>query len=700
TVEDDSDNAISASEITFVAADSTAPSLDFTPVDSATGIAVNSDITIAFDEVIRNTDDSALTDSNVDSLITLKETNSSGSDIAFDAVIDNSKQLITIAPSGDFSSEQVIYVAIGASVEDASGNVITASSITFTAADATAPTVAFVPPDATNCVPISSNVSLTFSEAVRNPDDSTITDSNVGSLITLEYTSDGSPVAFTATIDSDKKVITVNPDSDFVSGEVINIAIESVEDSSDNAMSATSGTFCVVDSTAPVLTFSPADASTMVAEDTDIILTFDEEIRLTNDSALNNTNVDSLITLKDTNGSGVDIAFDATIDSDNKVITIDLVSNLSSNQIVYVAIGATVEDSYNNAITAASATFTTGDSLPPTVKIEAVITASIATDSNITFTFSEAVRNLDNSALTDSNVGSLITLKDTDANGSDIPFSATINSAKTVITIDPTSNFLSHQVIYAAIGATVEDFSDNVIPASSKTFTAEYLATSLSNPLDEKDVVGLIEAQLETAERFIGHSTTPVLKRMEWLRRHKEGNNLSNQGIKVNFANSTLNDIANALKISSFVNKTSDLFKNNWAIWSEGSITIGEIDATRISSIKEIKSKGITIGMDKMIDKNQMYGAAFRIENDDNDIGTSGTKLDTDGYSLSLYGTFPFSEKTFIDSTIGVGILRTELTRKHESGTLTGKRKGKQLFGSVLYGAEFNHNQLTLSPYG
>ena len=82
-------------------------------------------------------------------------------------------------------------------------------------------------------------------------------------------------------------------------------------------------------------------------------LTFDEEIRLTNDSAINNTNVDSLITLKDTNGSGVDIAFDATIDSDNKIITINLVTDLSSNQIVYVAIGATVEDSYNNAITAA-----------------------------------------------------------------------------------------------------------------------------------------------------------------------------------------------------------------------------------------------------------------------------------------------------------------------------------------------------------
>ena len=372
-----------------------------------------------------------------------------------------------------------------------------------------------------------------------------------------------------------------------------------------------------------------------------------------------------------------------------------------SNQIVYVAIGATVEDSYNNAITAESATFTTGDfTTSNSCNRCCYYSLSIATDSDITFTFSEKVRNLDNSELTDSNVGSLITLKDTDANGSDIPFSATINSAKTVITINPTSNFLSQQVVYAAIGATVEDYSDNVIPASSKTFIAEYLATSLSNPLDEKDVVGLIEAQLETAERFIDHSTTPILKRMEWLRRHRDGNNLSNQGIKINFANSTLSDIANAFQLSTFVNKTADLFQNDWAIWSEGSVTVGEIDATRISSIKEIKSKGITIGMDKMIDKNQMYGAAFRIENDDNDIGTSGTKLDTDGYSLSLYGTFPFSEKTFIDSTIGVGILRTELTRKHDSGTLSGKRKGKQLFGSVLYGAEFTKNQFTLSPYG
>jgi len=702
TVEDDSDNVITESFITFVAADSTAPNLDFTPDDSATGIAVNSDITIAFDEPIRIADgDVTLTDSNVDALITLRTTNSSGTEITFDAVIDNSKQLITIAPNSDFSSEQVIYVHIGATVEDYSGNAITASSVTFTAADETAPTVAFVPPDATNCVPISSNVTLTFSEAVRNPDDdSAITDSNVGNLITLEYTSDGTPVAFTATIDSDKKVITVNPDSDFVSGEVVNVAIESVEDFSDNVMSATSGTFCVVDSTPPVLTFSPANSSTQVSEDTDITLTFDEEIRLKNDSAINNTNVDDLITLRENDINGNDIAFDATIDSDKKVITIDLVSDLSSNQIVYVKIGAEVEDSYNNLITEASATFTTGDTLPPTVEIEAVITASIATDSDITFTFSEKIRLVNDSEIDNTNVGSLISLKDTDANGTDIPFSATINSAKTIITINPTSNFLSQQIVYAEVpGNTFEDYSDNLVPKTTKTFTAEYLKTSLSNPLNEKDVVGLIEAQIESAKRMILHSTRPILKRMEWLRRHNNQNNLSNQGIKLRFVNSSLTEMSNAINLSSFMNKTSDLFGNDWAIWTEGSVTIGETDENMISAIKKIKSNGITLGVDKIVDTNQIYGAAIRIEDDDTDIGSAGTKLDTDSLSISLYGTFPFTEKTYIDSTLGIGKLRTDLTRIHQSGTLTGTRKGEQVFGTILYGAEFN-NDVTLSPYG
>ena len=57
-----------------------------------------------------------------------------------------------------------------------------------------------------------------------------------------------------------------------------------------------------------------------------------------------------------------------------------------------------------------------------------------------------------------------------------------------MITIDPTNNFTSEQIIYAAIGATVAT-NNNVIPATSKTFTAEYLVEDLTNPMSDKDLL-------------------------------------------------------------------------------------------------------------------------------------------------------------------------------------------------------------------
>ena len=700
TVEDSSDNAITAESITFTAADSTPPTVTFSPADSETGIAVNSDITIAFDEVVRNINNTSLTDANVDSLITLKETNANGSNISFEAVIDTAKQLITIIPDNSFSSEQVVYVAIGATVEDSSDNAISASSITFTAADATAPEVTFDPADTSTGVPITANITLTFDEAVRNPDDSELTNSNVGNLITLEYVADNASIDFTATIDSDKKIITINPDANFISGRFVHVEIQALEDTSNNTMSATSGTFSVTDSTAPVVTFNPANGSTLVALDTDVIITFNEEVRLLDNSAINNTNVDSLITLKDSNSTGADIAFDATINSDKTIITIDLVSDITSEQTVYVAVGATVEDSYGNAITATSSTFTAADKLPPSVEIEAVITASIAHNSDITFTFSEAIRNLNNTALTNSDVGSLMTLKDTDENGADIPFVATINSAKTIITIDPVSNFKSAQKIYAAIGATVEDFADNVIPASSKTFTAEFLKEDLENPFNEKDVIALIDAQRETSKRFIEQSSYAVLNRMEWLRRNRDVNNLSEQGIKIKFSDEEYTEIATALNFDKYINRTKDLFNNNWAFWSEGTVTLGEIDNTSLASLQEIQTTGITIGVDKKVSDRRMYGFALRVGLDDVDIGTSDTNLKTDMFSLSSYATFPFNNKTFIDTNIGISSLKIDSRRKHEAGFLNGNRNGNQIFGSIVYGGEFIKKDLNISPYG
>jgi outer membrane autotransporter protein len=102
-----------------------------------------------------------------------------------------------------------------------------------------------------------------------------------------------------------------------------------------------------------------------------------------------------------------------------------------------------------------------------------------------------------------------------------------------------------------------------------------------------------------------------------------------------------------------------------WAFWSEGNLTVGEVDQTSLASVQESQTTGITFGVDKKINENRMVGAALRIGNDNVDIGSSGTFLNTDMYSLSLYGTLPFDNKTVIDGNLGIGGLQIDSRRVH-----------------------------------
>jgi len=118
--------------------DTQAPIATFNPANAAIDVIPFKDITITFDEAIRNIDDSEITDANVASLLTLKETDASGANVAYTATIDATKKVITINPDANLANNQLYYVAIAA-IEDASNNATTPSNITFTTIAAISP---------------------------------------------------------------------------------------------------------------------------------------------------------------------------------------------------------------------------------------------------------------------------------------------------------------------------------------------------------------------------------------------------------------------------------------------------------------------------------------------------------------------------------------------------------------------------------
>ncbi|MBN2764021.1 MAG: aryl-sulfate sulfotransferase, partial [Bacteroidales bacterium] len=90
----------------------------------------------------------------------------------------------------------------------------------------------------------------------------------------------------------------------------------------------------------------------------------------------------------------------------------------------------------------------------------------------VTIQFSEPVRNLDDSEITDENVTALIIYAEENIDGESLPFEASVNQEKTEITVTPSTPLKSGQHYFIQVGS-VEDESGNPSLTSSKIYTAE-----------------------------------------------------------------------------------------------------------------------------------------------------------------------------------------------------------------------------------
>ena len=217
--------------------------------------------------------------------------------------------------------------------------------------------------------------------------------------------------------------------------------------------------------------------------------------------------------------------------------------------------------------------------------------------------------------------------------------------------------------------------------------------------ITEGDRTGMAEAQIEIARRTIEHSTNTALNRLKWIRRNKDKQNLTSQNIKLSFSNQMLASLSEAVKISTKPKKkikNQDIF-----YWSEGSISIGRVGDTDISSTKKIGTNAITIGVDKFTKNKGIRGLAFRIGRNDIDVGTEGSNLDTDTYNLTYYATAPIKNDTkFIDTIIGIGALKSDILTALDGQNITADRKGKQVYGTIKLKDEIKKNNFTLIPSG
>ncbi len=220
-----------------------------------------------------------------------------------------------------------------------------------------------------------------------------------------------------------------------------------------------------------------------------------------------------------------------------------------------------------------------------------------------------------------------------------------------------------------------------------------------SDPSNDGDVKAIIEANVELSKLVIQHITLPIFHRMEWLRRHKNNENLSNLNAEVDFKNEEISKLFSAFKNSK--NEVHRSYNSDdWFKWSEGRVSLGKTKSGNSSS-RKFNSKGISFGADKIKkdERDTIHGFVFQYGVDDVKIGNRGTKLETDTYSLALYNTKLSDNGIFRDALIGGSLLEIDQERVTAySNTLKGDRSGHQIFGSLNFGKRLSDEKINLNP--
>ena len=136
--------------------------------------------------------------------------------------------------------------------------------------------------------------------------------------------------------------------------------------------------------------------------------------------------------------------------------------------------------------------------------------------------------------------------------------------------------------------------------------------------------------------------------------------------------------------------------------WVGGTAAFGAFDAYRQAAGFDADSIAVNVGVDQRIGQRSLVGFSLGYNHDNSTIANDGTRSIAHGYSAAFYGSFQPVPQTYIDAVLGGGKLTFD-SRRHDSDSgsfLSGQRDGKQWFASLTAGYEYHKDNWLVSPYG
>ena len=132
-----------------------------------------------------------------------------------------------------------------------------------------------------------------------------------------------------------------------------------------------------------------------------------------------------------------------------------------------------------------------------------------------------------------------------------------------------------------------------------------------------------------------------------------------------------------------------------------GEIELGRQSSTASTRGFDLRTRGITAGVDYRLMNDAVLGAALGFLNARTDLLDSGGGQGARGYSLSAYGSFVPAQGAYVDFIAHVGGNRYDSRRRANLDGLdyAGNTRGRQYALAITAGADIARDALTINPY-
>ncbi|MGU3576185.1 putative Ig domain-containing protein [Brucellaceae bacterium C25G] len=211
------------------------------------------------------------------------------------------------------------------------------------------------------------------------------------------------------------------------------------------------------------------------------------------------------------------------------------------------------------------------------------------------------------------------------------------------------------------------------------------------DPATDQDVVGLVNAQVQSANRLVQMQNRNFQQRLE----------------QFNDADECLQDSIglsiglDGAKLEPKLPSSIICSQRNYALWTAGEINLAKSPNGEASKSMKHNSIGVSGGIDYRINSSFIAGLGIGYGKDTSNIGNKGTKNRAKQLAFVTYGSYRPDENIFLNGILGYGWLNFQSDR-HVVLTgqkALGERNGHQIFGSLALGYTFRHENWILAPY-